>query len=103
MSLKQIIDIKGGRFVQIASNQQQIVSSAHVFMIQDLLSNIKVVEDITLHEGKMCWEIAQHTKKILIGLDEMGFQVCTDSNNNSIFEFKCTCISIQLIKPSLYF
>ncbi|KAK7872354.1 hypothetical protein R5R35_006983 [Gryllus longicercus] len=64
---------------------QLLASSAHTFMISCLLSDLKEVVHI-VPVNKMCAEDLQSIlKKIILGLEQIGFNVlCVISDNNSI-------------------
>lgn len=83
--LKQYMDYKGGSIVGLATNSENMASSAHVFMISSLMSAYKDVVHI-LPVKTMTAEILFNViKAVIVGLEKIGFLViCIVTDNNSI-------------------
>lgn len=83
--IKPYLDYKGRNVLGIAYNCEQAATSAHVFMIQSLLSSYKDVVHI-LHVKTITAE-ALHNQimKVIKGLESIGFQVvAVITDNNAI-------------------
>ncbi|KAK7861885.1 hypothetical protein R5R35_001482 [Gryllus longicercus] len=93
--LKSLMDFKAGNFVGTACNNQLLASSAHTFMISSLLSDLKEVVHI-VPVNKMCAEDLQSIlKKIILGLEQIGFNVLCVISDNSSINRRC----MQLFSP----
>lgn len=83
--LKPFLDFKGGNLLGMDHSSEGVANSAHVFMIRSLTSSYKDVVHI-LPVKKITGEILYDLiKKIICGLEKIGFKVfCISSDNNAI-------------------
>ncbi|XP_035218201.1 uncharacterized protein LOC118191504 [Stegodyphus dumicola] len=90
--IRPFLDYKSGDIVGIGQEVDNLASSAHVFMIQSILCCFKDVVHI-LPSKKMTAEVLFTVlKKIIVGLEAIGFKVIVVvSDNNSINR---RCISL---------
>lgn len=83
--IKPYFDYKGGNIVGMAYNTEEAAKSAHVFMLQSLLSSFKEVVHILPVKTMKAMELFNFIKRIVVGLQNIGFNVvCVVSDNNSI-------------------
>ena len=83
--IKEYLDFKGGNLVGMAFNSQKTANSAHVFMIQSLLSGYKDVVHILPIKTICATDLHKIIKKVILGLEDIGFFViCVVTDNNSI-------------------
>jgi hypothetical protein len=83
--IKPYIDYKGDNVVGTAYNSIEIATTAHVFMIQSLLSNHKDVVHIMPVKKIDAEQLFNFIKKVIMGLHNIGFEViCLVSDNNAI-------------------
>ncbi|KAK8756868.1 hypothetical protein V5799_000430 [Amblyomma americanum] len=83
--IKPYFDYKGGSIVGSSANSQEAATTAHVFMVQSLLSANKDVIHI-LPVSKMNSEILhEYCKKIILEVESMGLKViAVVTDNNSL-------------------
>lgn len=83
--LKAFFDYKGGNLVGSAYDSVLAASSAHTFMVSSLMSNYKDVAHILPVKSFTAQHLFDVIKKLIIGLETIGFKVvCVVSDNNSI-------------------
>ena len=83
--IKQYFDYKGGNVVGSAFNSTEAASSAFVFMISSVLSKFKDVVHILPAKTMKAEMLYAFIKRVIIGLEEIGFRViCIVTNNNAI-------------------
>lgn len=102
--LKPYFDYKGGNVVGMASNSAEPASSAHVFMVASLLSPHKDVVHILPAKTITAETLHDTIKKIVIGLEEIGFSViCVVSDNNAInrkaMSYFCPDRKVSIVYP----
>lgn len=81
--IKPYMDYKGGNLVGSAYDSQNLASTAHVFMIQSLLSPFKDVVHILPANKMDALKLFEILEKVVLGLQSSGFQVVaivTDNN-----------------------
>ena len=83
--IKPCFDYKGGNIVGSAFDTSEAASSAYVFMVSSIMSEFKDVVHI-IPAKKMKAEVLHNIlKKIIIGLEKIGFSVvCVVTDNNAI-------------------
>lgn len=83
--LKPYLDFKGGSILGMSYNCKEAANSAYVFMIQSVKSNYKDVVSIMPVKTVNSDLLYNFLKKVLIGLELVGFHTfCVLSDNNSI-------------------
>ncbi|KAJ3661688.1 hypothetical protein Zmor_006075 [Zophobas morio] len=83
--LKPYMDYKGGNIVGQAYNSLDAATSAFVFMIRSITSNYKDVAHILPVKTLHAQALHEIIKKIVIGLEKIGFEVIVAvSDNNPI-------------------
>lgn len=83
--LKDYFDFKGGNLVGMAFNNKEAATSAHVFMIQSLLSAYKDIVHILPVKTICTTDLHNNIKRVILGLEKIGFSViCVVTDNNSI-------------------
>jgi hypothetical protein len=83
--LKPYLDYKGGNILGVAQNSEEAATTAHVFMVQSLLSSFKDVVHILPVKSINAEQLFVFIKKTVIGLYSIGFKVvCVVTDNNSI-------------------
>ena len=102
--LKQYFDYKGGNIVGMAFNENIAASSAHVFMISSLLSPYKDVVHILPVKAIQAEILHAIIKKIIIGLENIGYfviAVVTDNHsvNRKAMSFFAKNKSINIVYP----
>jgi hypothetical protein len=83
--LKPYLDYKGGNIVGSAFNSTNLPTSAHVFMVNSLKSTYKEVVHILPMKKLNAECLHAVMKKVILGLEEIGFEICiVATDNNSI-------------------
>lgn len=83
--IKPYMDYKGGNIVGKAFNSTDCAKSAHVFMINSLLSTYRDVVHILPVKTLDAQTLHNYIEKIVIGLEKLGFEVLSIvSDNNAI-------------------
>lgn len=83
--IKPYMDYKGGNLVGTAYDSIDVATTAHVFMIQSLLSDFKDVVYILPVNKMNANNLFAIIKKILLGLETIGFKIIVIvTDNNSI-------------------
>lgn len=83
--LKAQMDYKGGNIVGAAFNSTEAATSAFVFMISSILSKFKDVVHILPVKSMTAETLHDILKKVIVGLEEIGFLViCVITDNNAI-------------------
>lgn len=83
--IKQYLDYKGGNVVGNAFDSQELASSAHTFMISSIMSSYKDVVHILPVRTVTAELLHRVLKKVVLGLEEVGFKVlAVVSDNNSV-------------------
>lgn len=86
--LKAYMDFKGGNIVGSAYNSKDLATSAHVFMISSLKSNFKEVVHILPVKTPNAESLHAVLKKVIIGLEEIGFEVLVVATDNNAINRK---------------
>lgn len=83
--LKSSFDYVGGKLTGMSFSESEAASSAYVFMIQSLLSKYKDVGHILPVSTLTAEQFYSIIKKVIIGLEKIGFNViAVVTDNNSI-------------------
>lgn len=83
--IKPYFDYKGGSIVGSAFNSNDAAKSAFVFMLNSLCSKYKDVVHVMPTKSMTAANLYAYIKKVLIGLEEIGFRViCVLTDNNAI-------------------
>ena len=83
--IKPYMDYKGGNIVGKAFNSTECATSAHVFMINSMLSTYRDVVHILPVKTLQASTLYDFIAKIVIGLENIGFEVlAVVSDNNAI-------------------
>lgn len=83
--IKPGMDYKGGNVVGHAYDNENCATSAYTFMVQSFLSTYKDVAHILPVKKINAESLFKVIKKVIIGLENIGFKViCVSSDNNSI-------------------
>ncbi|XP_035223260.1 LOW QUALITY PROTEIN: uncharacterized protein LOC118196010 [Stegodyphus dumicola] len=83
--IKPYVDYKAGNIVGMAYNSENIATTAHVFMIQSLLSNFKEVIQIIPVKNITAEILFNFVRRAILSLEKLGFSViCVVSDNNAI-------------------
>lgn len=82
------MDFKGGNIVGSAYNSKDLATSAHVFMISSLKSNFKEVVHILPVKTPNAESLHVVLKKVIIGLEEIGFEVLVVATDNNAINRK---------------
>lgn len=83
--IKPLLDYKGGNIVGNVYDSEKCATSAYVFMLQSFLSTYKDVAYIMPVQKINAENLFNVIKKVIIGLEEIGFKViCVSSDNNAI-------------------
>lgn len=83
--IKPGMDYKGGNVVGHAYDNEKCATSAYVFMVQSFLSTYKDVAHILPVKKINAEGLFRVIKKVIIGLENIGFKViCVSSDNNAI-------------------
>lgn len=89
--IKAQMDYKGGNIVGAAFNSTEAATSAFLCMISSILSKVKDVVHILPVESMKAETLHDILKKVILGLEEMGFRViCVITDNNTIILFFVT-------------
>ena len=88
--LKPYFDYKGGNVVGLANNINEVATSAFAFMLSCVLSNYKDVIHIMPTKCFKAENLLNIIKRLIIGLEEIGFKVlCAIMDNNAINKKLC--------------
>ncbi|XP_054707693.1 uncharacterized protein LOC129217416 [Uloborus diversus] len=83
--IKPYFEYKGGNLIGMAYDSEHAATSAHTFMVQSILSDFKEVVHILPVKTISAEKLHIILKKIILGLEEIGFCViAVSSDNNSI-------------------
>ncbi|XP_077498110.1 uncharacterized protein LOC144108803 [Amblyomma americanum] len=83
--LKPFFDFKAGAIVGASAHSSEPATTAHVFMTQSLLSSNKDVIHILPVCRMNAETLHQYTRKIIVGIEEMGLKViAVITDNNSL-------------------
>lgn len=83
--LKPMLDYKGGNIVGAASNSDTLATGAYTFMVGSLLSSFEEVAHILPINNITGEQLHAVLKRVLVGLEEIGFKVlCVLSDNHSV-------------------
>ncbi|XP_068083561.1 uncharacterized protein [Anabrus simplex] len=83
--LKPYLDYKGGNVVGMAYDTAMLATTAHVFMVQGVVSSLKDVVNILPVNKMTADKLFDVTKNVVVGLEKLGFKViCIITDNNSI-------------------
>lgn len=83
--IKPYFDYKGGNIVGMAYNSDDVATTAHVFMIQSILTQFKDVVHILPVSKINAGDLFNVVKSVVVGLENVGFRVISIiTDNNSI-------------------
>ena len=102
--LKPYFDYKGGNVVGLANNTNEAATSAFAFMLSNVLSNYKDVIHIMPTKCLKAGNLFNIIKRLIIGLEEIGFKVlCVIMDNNAInkkaMSLFCTPVKLSSVYP----
>ena len=102
--LKPYFDYKGGNVVGLANNTNEVATSAFAFMLSNVLSNYKDVIHIMPTKCLKAGNLFNIIKRLIIGLEEIGFKVlCVIMDNNAInkkaMSLFCTPVKLSSVYP----
>lgn len=97
--IKPFYDYKGGNILGKSFNSTECATSAYVFMVQSLLSPFKEVIHILPTKNITAAELHDILKKIILGLEKIGFCVVVVASDNNSINRKC--MSLFLSPPQL--
>lgn len=87
--LKPFLDYKGGSLVGFSHNNHDATTSAHVFMIQSILSPFKDVVHVLPVKTITAETLHKFKKKIIMGLEKIGYNVVGVVTDNNAINRKC--------------
>jgi hypothetical protein len=100
--LKPFFDYKGGNILGVANDIDQAATTAHVFMIQSLLSDFKEVVHILPVKSITAQQLYIFIEKCVVTLQSIGFRViCVVTDNNCInrkaMSYFCTPPQLKIV------
>ena len=102
--LKPYFDYKGGNIVGLSDNSNEAATSAFVFMLSSAFSQYKDVVHVIPTKCLKAESLFDIIKHIIIGLEEIGFQVLsiiTDNNaiNKKAISLFCSPPKLSIVYP----
>ena len=102
--LKPYFDYKGGNIVGLSDNRNEAATSAFAFMLSSVFSPYKDVVHVMPTKCLKAENLFDILKRIIIGLEEIGFQVLsiiTDNNaiNKKAISYFCNPPKLSIVYP----
>ena len=92
---KPYIDYKGGNIVGLSDNNNQAATSAFAFMLSSVFSQYKDVVHVMPIKCLKAENLFDRVKRIIIGLEEIGFQVLSIITDNNAINKKTYIFLLQ--------
>ncbi|XP_049954783.1 uncharacterized protein LOC126470814 [Schistocerca serialis cubense] len=87
--IKPYVDYKGGNITGLTLDTAEIATSAHVFMIQSILSPFKTVVHVLLVKKLNAESLFNVVRTLVVGIEAAGFQVVSLVIDNNAINRKC--------------
>jgi hypothetical protein len=94
--IKPYMDYKGGNLVGSAYDSQNLATTAHVFMIQSLLSPFKDVVQILPVNRMDAHKLFKFLEIVILGLQNCGFEVVAIVTDNNKINNKAVSNFVKL-------
>ncbi|KAH8032923.1 hypothetical protein HPB51_003800 [Rhipicephalus microplus] len=99
--IQPFFDFKGGKISGAAGNSEEAATSAHVFMVQSMLSSFREVVHILPARTMNAHSLHAVLKNVIIGLEEIGFKVLAVVSDNNAINRKALSMFSDPPKPSI--